>query len=171
MSSLPSELRLSFSGRNAFTAQSSSRPLLPITVVGGCCWNTNNLVLNSSEERWFLWDPYFPSTDDFTEDLLNLHEAEIKTLKKYHEDHKELFEGVTKWQDNWTLYLELDVSTDPQSIHRPQGLWDWFKQLYFGCFSQRKANDPARFNNRGGNLLKEEKQRTDLQKSLPKVSS
>ncbi|XP_008310257.1 protein regulator of cytokinesis 1-like [Cynoglossus semilaevis] len=80
-------------------------------------------------------------SDDFTEDLLNLHEAEIKTLKKYHEDHKELFEGVTKWQDNWTLYLELD----------------------------RKANDPARFNNRGGNLLKEEKQRTDLQKSLPKL--
>jgi len=39
------------------------------------------------------------------------------------------------------------------------------------CFSpsQKKANDPARFNNRGGNLLKEEKQRADLQKSLPKV--
>lgn len=37
------------------------------------------------------------------------------------------------------------------------------------CTFQRKANDPMRFNNRGGNLLKEEKQRTDLQKSLPKV--
>lgn len=50
------------------------------------------------------------STDDFTEELLNLHEAEVKTLKKYYEDHKELFEGVTKWHENWTLYLELDVS-------------------------------------------------------------
>ncbi|XP_026221068.1 protein regulator of cytokinesis 1-like isoform X1 [Anabas testudineus] len=79
--------------------------------------------------------------DDFTEELLNLHEGEVRTLKKYHEDHKELFEGVTKWQENWTLYLELD----------------------------KKANDPSRFNNRGGNLLKEEKQRTDLQKSLPKL--
>lgn len=39
--------------------------------------------------------------------------------------------------------------------------------MYFP--SQKKANDPSRFNNRGGNLLKEEKQRTDLQKSLPKV--
>lgn len=48
--------------------------------------------------------------DDFTEELLNLHEAEVKILEKYYEDHKELFEGVTKWQDNWTLYLELDVS-------------------------------------------------------------
>ncbi|XP_014866594.1 PREDICTED: protein regulator of cytokinesis 1-like [Poecilia mexicana] len=79
--------------------------------------------------------------DDFTEELLNLHEDEVRNLKKYHEDHKELFEGVTKWQDNWNLYLELD----------------------------RKANDPSRFTNRGGNLLKEEKQRTELQKSLPKL--
>ncbi|KAM9853918.1 protein regulator of cytokinesis 1-like [Aulostomus maculatus] len=79
--------------------------------------------------------------DDFTEELLNLHEAEVETLKKYFEDHKELFEGVRKWQENWTLYLELD----------------------------KKANDPSRFTNRGGNLLKEEKQRTDLQKSLPKL--
>lgn len=79
--------------------------------------------------------------DDFTEDLLNLHEAEVRTLKKCYEDHRELFEGVRKWQENWTLYLELD----------------------------KKANDPSRFNNRGGNLLKEEKQRADLQKSLPKL--
>ncbi|TMS05069.1 Protein regulator of cytokinesis 1 [Larimichthys crocea] len=92
-----------------------------------------------SQEQQQSFFPYH--ADDFTEELLNLHEAEVKTLKKYYEDHKELFEGVTKWQGNWTLYLELD----------------------------KKANDPARFNNRGGNLLKEEKQRTDLQKSLPKL--
>lgn len=54
-----------------------------------------------------------PPPDDFTEELLNLHEAEVSTLKKYYEDHKDLFEGVTKWQDNWTLYLELDVSVVP----------------------------------------------------------
>lgn len=52
----------------------------------------------------------FLSTDNFTEELLNLHEAEVRTLKTYYEDHRELFEGVTKWQENWTLYLELDVS-------------------------------------------------------------
>ncbi|XP_061679546.1 protein regulator of cytokinesis 1-like isoform X2 [Syngnathoides biaculeatus] len=79
--------------------------------------------------------------DDFTEELLTLHEDEVQTLKSYFEDHKDLFEGVKKWQQNWTLYLELD----------------------------RKANDASRFNNRGGNLLKEEKQRSDLQKSLPKL--
>nr|XP_057931123.1 protein regulator of cytokinesis 1-like isoform X3 [Doryrhamphus excisus] len=79
--------------------------------------------------------------ENFTEDLLNLHEAEVETLKRYFEDHKELFDGVTKWQENWALYLELD----------------------------RKANDPSRFNNRGGDLLKEAKQRSALQKSLPKL--
>lgn len=50
-------------------------------------------------------------TDNFTEELLNLHEAEVKTLEKYYEDHRELFDGVTRWQENWTLYLELDVGT------------------------------------------------------------
>lgn len=92
-----------------------------------------------SEEQCQAFVPYHDG--DFTEELLNLHEAEVLTLKKYYEDHKELFEGVTKWQENWALFLELD----------------------------RKASDPSRFNNRGGNLLKEEKQRSDLQKSLPKL--
>ncbi|TDH09614.1 hypothetical protein EPR50_G00087850 [Perca flavescens] len=92
-----------------------------------------------SQEQQQAFVPYHD--EDFTEELLNLHEAEVKTLKKCYEDHRVLFEGVTKWQENWTLYLELD----------------------------KKANDPSRFNNRGGNLLKEEKQRADLQKSLPKL--
>ena len=52
----------------------------------------------------------FLSADDFTEELLILHEAEVETLVKYYEDHKDLFDGVTKWQDNWNLTLELDVS-------------------------------------------------------------
>lgn len=106
------------------------------------------------------------SADDFTEELLNLHEAEVKTLEKYYEDHRELFDGVAKWQENWTLYLELDVSARQlhQSVSREPAAAD-VRFLH----AQKKNNDPSRFNNRGGNLLKEEKQRTDLQKSLPKV--
>ncbi|XP_069018304.1 protein regulator of cytokinesis 1-like [Embiotoca jacksoni] len=92
-----------------------------------------------SSEQQQAFVPYHD--DDFTEELLNLHEVEVGILKKYYEVHEELFEGVSKWQENWTLFMELD----------------------------KKANDPSRFNNRGGNLLKEEKQRTDLQKSLPKL--
>eukprot|EP00063_Salmo_salar_P057096 XP_014031931.1 PREDICTED: protein regulator of cytokinesis 1-like isoform X1 [Salmo salar] len=34
---------------------------------------------------------------------------------------------------------------------------------------QEKATDPSRFTNRGGNLLKEEKQKAELHKSLPKL--
>lgn len=83
--------------------------------------------------------PYYD--DHLTEELLNLHEAEVLRLKTHYEGHQELFEGVTRWQESWTLLLELE----------------------------KKATDPSRFNNRGGNLLKEEKQRADLQKSLPKL--
>lgn len=52
----------------------------------------------------------FLPKENFTEELLNLHEAEVRKLRNCFEDHKELFEGVAKWQANWTLYLELDVS-------------------------------------------------------------
>ena len=84
---------------------------------------------------------YYDEEDSFTEELLQRHEAEVATLKLRYEEHRALFEGVARWRENWTLFLELD----------------------------RKANDPARLNNRGGNLLREQKQRADLQKSLPKL--
>ncbi|XP_077425415.1 protein regulator of cytokinesis 1-like isoform X2 [Vanacampus margaritifer] len=92
-----------------------------------------------SQEQRQAFLPYHD--DDMTEELLNQHEAEVKTLKSYFDDHKELFEGVRKWQEYWDVYLELD----------------------------RKASDMSRLNNRGGTLLKEAKQRSDLQKSLPKL--
>ncbi|TDH17458.1 hypothetical protein EPR50_G00008310 [Perca flavescens] len=83
--------------------------------------------------------PYF--SEDFTEELLSLHDAEIQRLKQHYEHHKALFEGVQQWEDSWRLFLELE----------------------------KKATDPTRFTNRGGNLLKEEKQRSELHKSLPKL--
>uniref|UniRef100_A0A3Q4HAL3 Protein regulator of cytokinesis 1b n=1 Tax=Neolamprologus brichardi TaxID=32507 RepID=A0A3Q4HAL3_NEOBR len=92
----------------------------------------------STEQRQ-AFTPYF--SEDFTEDLLSLHDAEIQRLKQHYEDHKELFEGVQQWEQSWRLFLELE----------------------------KKATDPSRFTNRGGNLLKEEKQRSDLLKSLPKI--
>uniref|UniRef100_A0A8C1WZM1 Protein regulator of cytokinesis 1b n=1 Tax=Cyprinus carpio TaxID=7962 RepID=A0A8C1WZM1_CYPCA len=99
-----------------------------------------------------FWDKCFYSTDqrqafvpyyddDFSEELLSLHDAEIVQLKQYYEDHKDLFEGVHNWEESWRLFLELE----------------------------EKAKDPTRFTNRGGNLLKEEKQRADLVKGLPKL--
>lgn len=149
---------------------------------------------------------YFIPSDDYTEEMLNLHQEELLSLKKHYEDHRELFEGVTRWQDSWTLFLQLEVSTfcccceeyefkslisvcfvyivtSPYICHHAEphpSLFHWL--MSFRCVSQvtvfvktwlnspqKKATDPSRFNNRGGNLLKEEKQRADLQKSLPKV--
>lgn len=85
--------------------------------------------------------PYF--SEDFNEELLALHDTEIQRLRQHYEDHKELFEGVQKWEESWRLYLELE----------------------------KKATDPTRFTNRGGNLLKEEKQRSELHKNLPKLEN
>ncbi|KAJ8343941.1 hypothetical protein SKAU_G00312700 [Synaphobranchus kaupii] len=80
-------------------------------------------------------------SDDFTEELLAVHKAELLQLKQRYQAHGELFDSVKHWEDSWKLFLKLE----------------------------KKATDPSRFTNRGGNLLKEEKQRTDLLKSLTKL--
>ncbi|XP_051919889.1 protein regulator of cytokinesis 1b isoform X2 [Hippocampus zosterae] len=92
----------------------------------------------STEQRQ-AFSPYF--SEDFTEDLLSMHDAEIQRLKQHYEAHKELFDGVHQWEESWRHFLELD----------------------------KKASDPSRFTNRGGNLLREEKLRADLHKNLPKL--
>lgn len=50
--------------------------------------------------------------EDFTEELLSQHDAEIQRLKQHYEDHKELFDGVQQWEENWRLFQELEVSLD-----------------------------------------------------------
>uniref|UniRef100_A0A8B9UB21 Protein regulator of cytokinesis 1 n=1 Tax=Anas zonorhyncha TaxID=75864 RepID=A0A8B9UB21_9AVES len=92
-----------------------------------------------SQEQREGFSPYYD--EDYTETLLQLHDAEVGRMKNYYETHKELFEAVQKWEENWKLFLELE----------------------------RKTTDPNRFANRGGSLLKEEKQRAKLQKMLSKL--
>ncbi|KAB0380728.1 hypothetical protein FD755_008512 [Muntiacus reevesi] len=48
-------------------------------------------------------------SEDYTENLLQLHDAEIVRLRNYYEVHKELFEGVQKWEESWRLFLEFDI--------------------------------------------------------------
>ncbi|KAM8973666.1 protein regulator of cytokinesis 1 isoform 2-T2 [Pelodytes ibericus] len=114
--------------------------------------NIKNVIEVIRTELASYWDKCFCSQDqrlafaayydeDYSEDLLCLHDAEIGRIKHYYEVHKEMFEGVQKWEENWRLFLEFD----------------------------KKATDPNRFTNRGGNLLKEEKQRAKIQKMLPKL--
>ncbi|XP_051975934.1 protein regulator of cytokinesis 1-like isoform X1 [Xyrauchen texanus] len=92
-----------------------------------------------SREQRQAFTPYY--IDDLDEEVLHEHELELERLKRDYTEHGELYDAILTWSSNWTLYQELE----------------------------KKATDPSRFNNRGGNLLKEEKQRGDLQKSLPKL--
>ncbi|XP_074011892.1 protein regulator of cytokinesis 1 [Numenius arquata] len=92
-----------------------------------------------SQEQREGFSPYYD--EDYTETLLELHAAEVRKMKSHYETHKALFEAVWKWEETWRMFLDLE----------------------------RKANDPSRYTNRGGNLLKEEKQRVKLQKVLAKL--
>ncbi|MEE6503448.1 hypothetical protein FKM82_004826 [Ascaphus truei] len=63
----------------------------------------------STEQR----EAFSPFSDDgYNEDLLCLHDAEIGRMKHYYEVHKEMFEGVQKWEENWRLFLEFDLEEE-----------------------------------------------------------
>ncbi|XP_072474823.1 protein regulator of cytokinesis 1-like isoform X2 [Notamacropus eugenii] len=92
-----------------------------------------------SQEQREAFGAYYD--EDYSETLLQLHDAEVVQLKRYYEVHRELFEGIQKWEEHWKHFLEFE----------------------------RKASDPSRFTNRGGNLLKEEKARGKLQRTFLKL--
>ncbi|XP_061409098.1 protein regulator of cytokinesis 1-like [Lethenteron reissneri] len=91
------------------------------------------------QEQRMAFSPFY--NDEYTEDLLVEHERELERMKGYYDQYCKLFSHVAKWQQSWKMFLEFE----------------------------RKAADPNRFANRGGNLLKEEKERAKLQKMLPKL--
>lgn len=77
----------------------------------------------------------------YTEDLLVLHEIELEDIKRFYDNNHQIFELY----DNRRL------------------LWDRMIAL------EAKASDPGRYNNRGGQLLKEEKERKTIATKLPKI--
>ncbi|XP_046398935.1 protein regulator of cytokinesis 1-like isoform X2 [Ischnura elegans] len=86
--------------------------------------------------------PAFESTS-YTEELLELHELEVKRLQKEAESCEQVVESLDKWNNLFEKQIELDEKADPERL----------------------------FANRGGQLLKEEKERKAIQKELPKVES
>ncbi|XP_017767918.1 PREDICTED: protein regulator of cytokinesis 1-like isoform X2 [Nicrophorus vespilloides] len=92
-----------------------------------------------TEEERTYFDSFYD--DLFTEDLLTLHDIEICKLKKEYENNKELYEMLQLREDLWSKLLELE----------------------------ERANAPNRYKNRGGQLLKEEKERNTLSKRIPKI--
>ncbi|XP_053989725.1 protein regulator of cytokinesis 1-like [Hylaeus volcanicus] len=77
----------------------------------------------------------------YTEDLLTLHELEVKRVQEFYKNYKAIFELLEERDNLWTKMKEL----------------------------LQRANDPDRFYNRGGQLLMEEKERKTIQKQLPKI--
>ncbi|KAJ0056517.1 hypothetical protein NL108_009717 [Boleophthalmus pectinirostris] len=114
--------------------------------------NLRSVSDRTREEIKEFWDKCFCSeeqrlgfttfyTEEVSERVLEVLEAELQRLKQFYEENRPIVDGVQKWIDQWELLLELE----------------------------RKASDFSRFTNRGGNLLKEERQRTELNKNLPKL--
>ncbi|KAH8273350.1 hypothetical protein KR018_005411, partial [Drosophila ironensis] len=79
--------------------------------------------------------------DWYNEDLLELHELELEDLKGFYNKYKDIFELYASRAELWARMEALDA----------------------------KANEPNRFNNRGGQLLKEEKERKAITSKLPKI--
>ncbi|XP_033254870.1 protein regulator of cytokinesis 1-like [Drosophila miranda] len=77
----------------------------------------------------------------YNEDLLELHELELDDLKSFYTCNKEIFDLYESRAELWS---------------RTQAL-------------EAKANEPNRFNNRGGQLLKEEKEHKAITSELPKI--
>merc|ERR1719334_242471 len=115
--------------------------------------NIEKFVNNLRNELHKLWDECFYTPEqrnvfsplhsiDFTEELLEEHEAEVTKTKKYLNDNKELFNKVAQRQEVWNKFMELE----------------------------RRAKDPSRLlNARGTSLLVEEKERNKVNKALPRV--
>jgi len=117
--------------------------------------NIEKFIWNIRKELDLLWDKcYYSETQrntflplhstDYTEDVLKAHEDEVSRLKHYYNVHEDLFRLVSKWQEVWEKYQELE----------------------------RKAKDPSRLiNARGNALLIEEKERKRVNNQLPKTEN
>ncbi|KAI5646329.1 microtubule associated protein (MAP65/ASE1 family) domain-containing protein [Phthorimaea operculella] len=79
--------------------------------------------------------------DIFTEDTLTLHEMYLDKITNIYNQHKHIFDLVLTRKNLWLKMTELEA----------------------------RATDPARYHNRGGQLLKEEKERKAIANKLPKI--
>lgn len=82
-------------------------------------------------------------SDVYNEDLLTLHEMELNDLKEYYRNNETIFQLVEQRREMWEKMIGLE----------------------------KKSNDPSRYNNRGGKLLEEEKERKRISIQLPKIEN
>lgn len=79
----------------------------------------------------------------YNEDLLTLHEMELSDLKEFYRTNETIFQLVEQRREMWDKMILLE----------------------------QKSSDPSRYNNRGGKLLEEEKERKRISIQLPKIES
>jgi len=80
--------------------------------------------------------------NEFNEDVMDLLDIEVENAKKFYEDNIAIYRLIEDREHLWNKMIMM----------------------------QEQANDPARlWQNRGGQLLKEEKERKVIQKELPRV--
>lgn len=81
------------------------------------------------------------TNDCYTEDLLYMHELELDDLQQFCDDNAELLASIREHQQLFECLLALEA----------------------------KEKEPGRYQNRGGQLLAEEKERRAINKKLPKI--
>lgn len=79
----------------------------------------------------------------YNEDLLELHEMELEECKRFYEANRNIFEKFAERNEWWEKMIALEA----------------------------KQNEPNRYNNRGGQLLREEKERKQLNLKLPMIEA
>ncbi|XP_064095692.1 protein regulator of cytokinesis 1-like isoform X2 [Macrobrachium nipponense] len=80
-------------------------------------------------------------SDEYSEEVLESHEQQVHKLTKYYNDNIAIFNKIEQRKELWEKFVDLE----------------------------ERANDPNRYGNRGGALLKEEKQRKTVKKDLPLI--
>lgn len=116
--------------------------------------NIKRFVDKTREEIVFWWEKVLYSdiekrrfsnftTDCYTEDLLDLHEMELKDIQDFYHKNEIIFNLFEKRTTLWNRMEALEA----------------------------KASEPGRYNNRGGQLLKEEKERKTISKKLPEIEA
>lgn len=114
--------------------------------------NIRRFVDQLREEIVAMWDKTLKSdtersrfthftNDCYTDDLLALHEMHLDEMKAHYANNEQIYKLL---DDRRTL-------------------WERMEAL------EKKSSEPGRYNNRGGQLLKEEKERKSISTKLPKI--
>lgn len=59
-----------------------------------------------------LIEPICFSLDNFTEELLALHDAALLKVKNYYDQVKPLLEALQRWEKYWALFQDFEVLLD-----------------------------------------------------------